>query len=245
MSDSQTRSTLGQRLHVGIADLQLTPHINTTQVGQLLAYHALIQKWNKVYNLTALRDPVDMLTHHLLDSLAVVLPLQRQWMVMQNGSGSASGLTLSSTSLPPPCHLLDVGSGAGLPGVVLAICCPWLQVTCVDAVAKKMAFVRQVATELHLPNLQATHSRVEDLTQHFDVIASRAFASLVDFVGVSEHVLQQPQGMWLAMKAKDAETEMAQLPQHVEVFHVEQLQVPQLDAQRCIVWLRWEFEPKK
>ncbi len=193
--------------------------LTDTQITQLLGYHALIQKWNKVYNLTAIRDPAEMLTHHLLDSLAIVAPLTRQTM----------GASVS---------MLDVGAGAGLPGVVVAICCPQASVTCVDAVAKKMAFVRQVATELKLPNLKALHARVETLTHKYDVITSRAFATLLDFVMGSHAALNSNTGIWLAMKAKDTAAEVAELPKDVAVFHVEQLTVPGLDAERCIVWMR-------
>jgi 16S rRNA (guanine527-N7)-methyltransferase len=195
--------------------LTLTPQ----QIDALLAYLALIQKWNKVYNLTAIRDPAEMLTHHLLDSLAIVAPLIRQ-------------------TKGEPIKMLDVGAGAGLPGVVVAICCPQINVTCVDAVAKKMAFVQQVATELKLPNLKALHARVETLTEKYDIITSRAFATLLDFVTGSKEALKSETGAWLAMKAKETGVEIAELPADVTVFHVEQLTVPGLDAERCIVWMR-------
>lgn len=204
-------------LRQGATALGLT--LSDAQIAQLLGYHALIQKWNKVYNLTAIREPGEMLTHHLLDSLAIVAPLVRQ----------TSGASI---------NMLDVGAGAGLPGVVVAICCPQVQVTCVDAVAKKMAFVQQVATELKLSNLKALHSRVEVLTTKFDVITSRAFATLLDFVTGSRAALKSESGVWLAMKAKDTSVEVAELPADVAVFHVEQLVVPGLDAERCIVWMR-------
>ncbi|RYG13157.1 MAG: 16S rRNA (guanine(527)-N(7))-methyltransferase RsmG [Burkholderiales bacterium] len=187
-------------------------------VRQLLDYQALLQKWNKVYNLTAVREPAEMLTHHLLDSLAVVLPLRRQ-------------------TRGRPSQLLDVGSGAGLPGVVIAICCPELAVDCVDAVAKKAAFIQQVAVALKLPNLRGLHRRVETLSNPYDIISSRAFAALADFVTGSRDALA-PQGVWMAMKGKLPEQEMSELPAGVEVFHVEQLSVPGLDADRCLVWLR-------
>jgi 16S rRNA (guanine527-N7)-methyltransferase len=204
-------------LRQGATALGLT--LSDAQIAQLLGYHALIQKWNKVYNLTAIREPGEMLTHHLLDSLAIVAPLVRQ----------TSGASI---------NMLDVGAGAGLPGVVVAICCPQVQVTCVDAVAKKVAFVQQVATELKLSNLKALHSRVEVLTTKFDVITSRAFATLLDFVTGSRAALKSESGVWLAMKAKDTSAEVAELPADVAVFHVEQLAVPGLDAERCIVWMR-------
>jgi 16S rRNA (guanine527-N7)-methyltransferase len=201
---------------------QMGVTLSPVQQDLLQRYLALVQKWNKVYNLTALRDPADMLTHHLFDSLSVVVPLQRQLQAMQLQDGA---------------RLLDVGSGAGLPGVVLAICCPTLQVSCVDTVGKKAAFIQQVAAELRLPNLRGVHARVETLTGPFDVVGSRAFASLVDFTTWSQAALA-PQGVWMAMKGKHPAEEMAVLPAGVQVFHVEQLMVPGLEAERCIVWMR-------
>jgi 16S rRNA (guanine527-N7)-methyltransferase len=228
-----------QSLKQGALTLGLT--LNELQINQLLAYHALIQKWNKVYNLTAIRDPAEMLTHHLLDSLAVVAPLRIRLAGLaygQDGAGDNNNDhdVVASQYLY---KLLDVGAGAGLPGVVLAICCPDIHVTCVDAVAKKMAFVQQVATELKLPNLKALHARVETLTDKYDIITSRAFATLLDFVTGSSAALKPTTGVWLAMKAKDTSAEVAELPADVAVFHVEQLVVPGLDAERCIVWMKF------
>lgn len=210
-------SGLQAALHHGIESLGLA--LDASQTAQLLDYLALIQKWNKVYNLTAVRSLDDMLTHHILDSLAVVGPLLRE-------TGGR------------PMRLLDVGSGAGLPGVVIAICCPHIQVDCVDAVAKKAAFVQQVSASLLLPSLRGIHARVETLTDKYDVVASRAFASLSDFVSFSGSALAVEGGLWLAQKGRDPSPEIASLPAGVQVFHVEQLTVPGLDAQRCIVWLR-------
>jgi 16S rRNA (guanine527-N7)-methyltransferase len=124
-----------------------------------------------------------------------------------------------------------------LPGVVIAICCPEIAVDCVDTVAKKVAFIRQVAATLKLANLHGLHARVESLTDPYRVICSRAFASLADFTRLSSAALA-PQGLWLAMKAKDPAEEVAALPATVNVFHVEQLVVPGLGADRCIVWMR-------
>jgi len=187
---------------------------------QLLDYMALIQKWNKVYNLTALRDPQEILTHHLLDSLSAIGPLMRQ-----------------ASSFDEAFSFLDVGSGGGLPGVVIAICCPKVKVTCVDTVSKKAAFVQQVAASLKLVNLKGLHARVETLTGPFDVIGSRAFASLPDFINWSSGALA-PKGIWMAMKGKLPVEEMAALPPTAQVFHVEQLQVPGLDAERCMIWMK-------
>ncbi|MGJ7545192.1 16S rRNA (guanine(527)-N(7))-methyltransferase RsmG [Variovorax sp. LT1R16] len=194
--------------------------LSDLQSQRLLAYGALILKWNKVYNLTALREPAAVLTHHLLDSLSVITPLQRERPV--------SAI---------PTKLLDVGAGAGLPGVVIAILREDIDVTCLDAVAKKTAFVQQVAAELRLPNLRGLHARVEAQSGAYDTISCRAFASLPDFYNGSQQLLA-PQGVWLAMKGKLPSDELAQLPPFVDVFHVEQLTVPGLDAERCIVWAR-------
>jgi 16S rRNA (guanine527-N7)-methyltransferase len=216
-------ATLEAALKAGARELGLD--LSEAQIQQLLDYLALIQKWTKVYNLTALRDPAEMLTHHLLDSLAVIAPLRQQ--LRERAPVDGRGY-----------KLLDVGSGAGLPGIVIAICCPEVAVTCVDTVAKKAAFIQQVAVALRLPNLRGLHARVESLTgADFDVVSSRAFASLVDFTHWSRAALA-PAGLWLAMKGKPPTEELAQLPPEVAVFHVKQLAVPGLEAERCIVWLR-------
>lgn len=195
----------------------------SAQQAQLLAdYLALIQKWTKVYNLTAVRDPEEMLTHHLFDSLSVIAPLQRQLAGMGKGEGA---------------KLLDVGSGAGLPGVVIAICCPAVKVDCVDTVGKKAAFIQQVAVSLGLKNLRGVHARVESLTDGYDVVSSRAFASLVDFTTWSRTAVGEG-GVWMGMKGRHPADELAALPASVAVFHVEQLTVPGLDAERCIIWMR-------
>ena len=207
-------------LRAGLQALGLV--LDDGQVAALLDYLSLIQKWTRVYNLTAVRDPQEMLTHHLLDSLAVIVPMQRQLAAL--GAGESL-------------RVLDVGAGAGLPGVVLAICCPALTVHCVDTVAKKAAFVQQVAVSLKLPHLRGIHARVESLTEPYDLVCSRAFASLVDFTTWSSAALA-PQGVWMAMKGKDPQAEMDALGANVQVFHVEPLHVPGLDADRCLVWAR-------
>ena len=208
---------LEQSLRSGVQALGL--ELQEQQYSLLMRYLELLQKWNKVYNLTSVRDPYEMLTHHVLDSLAAVTPLQRHVLESQAKT------------------LLDVGSGGGLPAVVFAICLPELQVSCVDTVGKKAAFIQQVAAGLGLKNLRGIHARVEQLEQQFDVVSCRAFASLPDFTNWSLNTLEE-QGVWLAMKGKEPLDEIAELPESVVVFHVEQLQVPLLDAQRCIVWMR-------
>lgn len=216
-------SDLRATLQSGLQSLTLA--LDERQADLLLDYLGLLQKWNKVYNLTAVRDPAEMMTHHLLDSLAAIKPL-----LQQVGDRSVT--------------LLDVGSGGGLPGVVIAIACPQIGVTCVDTVAKKAAFIQQASATLKLPNLRGLHARVESLNavsgQGFDVVCSRAFASLVDFTNWSQAALNVG-GIWMALKGKHPGDELATLACEagsVDVFHVEQLRVPGLDAERCIVWMR-------
>ncbi len=211
---------LEPQLRAGLQALELA--LDEAQITALLDYVDLIQKWTRVYNLTAVRDPHDMLTHHLLDSLAVVRPLRTQ---------------LAALGRDESVRVLDVGAGAGLPGVVLAICCPTMTVHCVDTVAKKAAFVQQVAVSLKLPRLRGIHARVESLSEPYDVVCSRAFASLADFTQWSVSALA-PQGVWMAMKGKHPQAELLALDPAVQVFHVEPLQVPGLDAERCLVWMR-------
>jgi 16S rRNA (guanine527-N7)-methyltransferase len=209
-------ASLRPALEAGLSALGLA--LPPQAVDQLLAYQALLARWNAVYNLTAVRDPAQMLSQHLLDSLAVVGPLQRQ--------------------KPQPGRLLDVGSGGGLPGVVLAIALPAWRVTCVDAVAKKSRFVQQVAVELGLPNLSARHGRVESASAEggFDIVASRAFASLADFVALTLGRLAEG-GCWMAMKGRRPDNEVAALPPDVGTT-VEPIVVPGLDAERCVVWIK-------
>jgi 16S rRNA (guanine527-N7)-methyltransferase len=191
-------------------------------VGRLVGYCALLRKWNAVYNLTAIRDPASMLVQHLFDCLAIIPPLARD--------GLADGAIV-----------LDVGSGAGLPGVVIAVVVPGAQVHCVDTVGKKAAFVRQVRAELGLANLHAHHARVEDLATGRDLpaatlIVSRAFASLADFVSLTGHLLA-PGGKWAAMKGALPHEELAALPPGVRLAHAIRLEVPRLDARRHLLLL--------
>jgi len=206
------------------ASLALPLVLSNDEADRLLAYLDLLQRWNKVYNLTAVREPQAMLRQHLVDCLAVLPPLRRQ---------------LAAMGLPNGAAVLDVGSGGGLPGVVLAIMEPAMQVTCVDTVSKKAGFLRQVAAELGLANLHAAHARVESMApaRPFDLITSRAFASLPDFTALTRGLLAG-RGVWMAMKGAVPDAEIAALPPDVGVFHVEPLTVPGLDARRCLVWMR-------
>lgn len=214
------------RGHVRAVIGQAGLRASEAQHAQLAAYMEMLQRWNGTYNLTALRQPEDMLTHHLADCLAVVQPLRQQLGLDET----------QAQAVPAHRAVLDVGSGGGLPGVVLAILSPALVVTCVDTVGKKAAFIRQVAAELKLPNLKAEHARVEKLTGQYDVIASRAFASLADFVNWTMQLLA-PTGVWMAMKAKLPTGELDELPPEAGVLRIEPLSVPGLEAERCLVWL--------
>ncbi len=232
-------------------DLSLEPQ----QQQQLAAYMVLLAHWNATFNLTALRDPQDMLSHHLADCLTVLKPLGRYLRDQSGrsdpesaergdapavGDDAMGGKELAGVGAAhggSPMRLLDVGSGGGLPGVVLAICFPDLQVTCVDTVGKKAAFIRQAGAELKLSNLRAEHARVEQLKGPYDIVTSRAFASLLDFVTLTHEALSDG-AVWMAMKGKQPDEELADLPPNIDVFHVEQLHVPDLDAQRCLVWMR-------
>jgi 16S rRNA (guanine527-N7)-methyltransferase len=227
-----------------LSTLGLAP--TAQQAQQLAAYMVMLSHWNSTYNLTALRDPQDMLSHHLSDCLAVLAPLARHLaarapeptaQLAAGGDTAAAGAASTGGPQAPALRVLDVGSGGGLPGVVLAICQPGVHVTCVDTVGKKAAFIRQVAAELGLPNLKAVHARVEELDKQFDLITSRAFASLLDFVSLTRALLADG-AVWMAMKGKQPDEELEALPADVSVFHVEQLDVPGLDAQRCLVWMR-------
>jgi len=203
-------------LEQGIQDAKLA--ISAETQHKLLGYLALMQKWNKVHNLTAVRDADEMVTLHLLDSL-VVLPY------------------VDATSL------LDVGSGAGLPGIPLALCLPDLQVTVIDSNSKKVSFMRQVKAELGITNLEVIGGRVEDIapTRQFEIIISRAFSDLSLFISLTHHLLAMD-GKWLAMKGVYPEAELADLLAKTGVVasKVELLNVPGLDAQRHLAFLPYQ-----
>lgn len=193
----------------GIAEMHLEVSIEAQQ--KLLAYLSLLQKWNKVYNLTAVRDPLEMVTLHLLDSLSVLPYIKAN-------------------------NLLDVGSGGGLPGIVLAICKPTLQVTTIDTVQKKAIFMRQVKGELGLSNLTVVHARVESYkpTEKFDAIISRAFSELALFIKLTQHLLAE-NGKWLAMKGQVPQQEIKDLG--LKINQIIPLKVAGLDAERHLIVL--------
>ena len=223
--EADTMTAGGSALAAALAQIsdELALGLTSAHSQALVHFLTLLQRWNATYNLTAVRDPAQMLTQHLADCLAVVPALRRQ---------------LSGPPVAQPPRLLDVGSGGGLPGAVFAVLQPELAVTCVDTVGKKAAFVRQVAVELSLRNLSAEHARVEKMVvPPFHIVSSRAFASLTDFTAWTHHLLA-PVGVWMAMKGKRPDDEIAALPATTEVFHVEPVAVPGMDAERCIVWMR-------
>lgn len=197
-------------LAAGIGELGLD--LPDTAQQKLLAFRDLLLKWNKTYNLTALRDPAQAISHHLLDSLAILPHV---------GAGP----------------LLDVGSGGGLPGIPLAIARPDLSVSMVDTVQKKATFLQQAAIELGLKNVTAHHARVEDMHGQYAQISSRAFAEIGLFISLTRHLLV-PGGRWLAMKGVRPDEELQALPADIVVEAVISLQVPGLDAERHLIILK-------
>lgn len=216
-------AALQTKLEAGLAEMRL--QISAEKQAKLIAYLLLIYKWNKVHNLTAVRDPLEMVTLHLLDSLSV-LPYIQELDVKR---------------------LLDVGAGAGLPSIPLAICLPELQVTAIDAVQKKASFMRQAKGELGLSNFHVETGRVEALKKEplnneprFDVIISRAFSEIALFIQLTKHLLAE-NGHWLAMKGVPPQLELANLDStklDVQVTKIIPLQVAGLQAERHLVFLQ-------
>jgi 16S rRNA (guanine527-N7)-methyltransferase len=205
--------TIEMRLAEGLEALGIA--LGEGDRTRLVAFVRLVEKWNKVHNLTAVRDPARMVALHLLDSLSLLPHL-----------GDAR-------------TLLDVGTGAGLPGIPLAIARPHLAVSLLDSSQKKATFLRQAKAELALANTEITCERVEHWhpDRKFDVIVSRAFADLADFVNQSRHLLAED-GVMLAMKGVHPHEEIARLPSALRLQGVVELHVPQLDAQRHLVFLK-------
>jgi 16S rRNA (guanine527-N7)-methyltransferase len=207
---------LAERIATGAAELNL--RLDSSQVDRFVAYLRLVERWGATYNLTGIRSPEEMVTHHILDCLAAAGALLRR--------------RAASTR-----HLIDVGSGAGLPGLVFAAVLPDTSVLCVDSVGKKAAFITQAAAVLQTRNAAALHARVEALAGSYDVVASRAFSSLPDFVGATRH-LRADNGEWMALKGRVPHEELADLKGIRST--VEPIDVPGLEAERCIVWMQNE-----
>lgn len=222
------------QLAAGIAALGLA--LPAGAEARLLAYLALLDKWNRVYNLTAVRDAGRMVSHHLLDSLAAVPVFDEILAARPHPSPPPEGEG-ASVGLRPP-TAIDVGSGGGLPGIPLAIVRPELRVTLIDSIAKKTAFLLQAKAELGLANVQVITGRVEDFRPEagFDVITSRAFSDLNAFVTLTRHLLN-PGGCWLAMKGLYPHEEIAGLPSGVRVSADHALAVPGLDVTRHLIVL--------
>jgi 16S rRNA (guanine527-N7)-methyltransferase len=203
------RDALQARLEQGIAELGLT--VPAEALPRLLDYQALLERWNVAYNLTAVRDPAEMITRHLLDSLAILPYVQ--------------GATLA-----------DLGTGPGLPGIPLAIVAPGREILLVDSNGKKVRFLREAIRALKLEGVRAVQSRVEDVQGQFDCITARAFASLADMLGWGGHLLA-PGGVWLAMKGKRPDDELPGMPTGFEVRAFHELSVPGLQAERSLLVL--------
>ncbi|MET0329889.1 MAG: 16S rRNA (guanine(527)-N(7))-methyltransferase RsmG [Dyella sp.] len=203
------RAALQDRLERGIDTLGL--RLPAGAVERLLDYQALLQRWNSAYNLTAVRDPAEMVTRHLLDSLAILPFVQGQ-------------------------NLADLGTGPGLPGIVLAIAAPGRQILLVDSNGKKVRFLREAIRSLKLEGVRAEQSRVEAVQGQFDCVTARAFASLADMLGWGGQLLA-PEGIWLAMKGRRPEDELAGVPAGFAVRAMHQLAVPGLDGERSLVVL--------
>jgi 16S rRNA (guanine527-N7)-methyltransferase len=186
------------------------------RVNQLQRFLELMRQWNRIHNLTAIRDELTLVSHHVLDSLSVLPYLH--------------GNTV-----------LDVGSGAGLPGIPLALYQPEYHFTLLDASVKRVHFLRHCIVELALKNVSATHGRIEQYTPStgFDTVISRAFASLADFARSTRHTLA-PGGRLLAMKGRYPAQELEALPKELKVYAIHELHVPGMDAQRHLVELGWE-----
>ena len=206
------RAALAQVLADGIKDMHLD--ISAAQQDKLLDYLALMNKWNSVYNLTSLRDPMQMVTHHLLDSLAAV------------------------PAFASARNVLDVGAGGGLPGVVLAICQPDMKLSMIDTVHKKTAFLKQVKAELELANVTVHTMKVQelDVSDKFDVITSRAFADLTDFLNWSGHLLAEG-GKFIALKGTAPAEEQERIPAEWKISGLQPLQVPRLGAERHLIFV--------
>jgi 16S rRNA (guanine527-N7)-methyltransferase len=201
------RANLQAKLEQGIAELGL--HLPADAVPRLLDYQALLERWNAAYNLTAVRDPIEMITRHLLDSLTILPFVQGETLV-------------------------DLGTGPGLPGIVLAIAQPGRQMLLVDSNGKKVRFLREAIRALKLDGVRAVQSRVEEMEGQFDCVTARAFASLEDMLGWGGHLLASD-GVWLAMKGKYPDDELPNMPKNFALRASHSLRVPGLEGERHLL----------
>ena len=218
---TEEKDHLIQKLSISCKEMQLS--ISDQQKTKLIDYLDNLLKWNKTYNLTAIRHADQGLIQHIVDCLSVINPLNQ--FIEKNQIGHP--------------RILDVGSGGGLPGVVLAIICQNAKVTCIDTVEKKTSFIRQMSSVLKLDNLNAIHARIEKLEPlHADIVISRAFASLQDFAELAgKHVSER--GKLIGMKGKNPAAEQSDLLKKGDwtIEKIEPLHVPELHAERCLVWM--------
>lgn len=221
-ADLRFLASLGSKLSLALEEIGITA--TEKQFDQLMMYINELQKWNKTYNLTAIKDPQEMLIQHVFDSLAILPSFKRRGLIEKESQ----------------VKIIDVGSGAGLPGAILSIMWPEARVDCVDTVQKKIAFISNIAAKLDLPNLKGIHARIERCDQmNADIVISRAFASLSDFSRLAGvHV--KANGHLVSMKSKQVQQDVAELQATVTDWTTEMIEpitVPQLDAQRYLVWL--------
>ncbi|MFK5985160.1 MAG: 16S rRNA (guanine(527)-N(7))-methyltransferase RsmG [Pseudomonadota bacterium] len=212
-----TQQLLKEKLEAGLHYQSI--ELSDLQIQQLLDYINLLEKWNKVYNLTSIKDKRKMVILHLLDSLSILNKIK----------------SLAS-QFDHKLRIIDVGTGGGLPGIPLSICLPEVDFTLLDARDKKIRFLKQVSTSLQLKNVQTIHSRVEDYVPELklDMVITRAFSSLIDMLGICSH-LCHTNGFFLAMKGKQPVEEISQIPEHYIMQSMQALQVYQLYAERHLL----------
>ncbi|MCG9633447.1 MULTISPECIES: 16S rRNA (guanine(527)-N(7))-methyltransferase RsmG [Vibrio] len=205
-------SALREKLDHLISQTDL--EVSDKQRGQLVGYVELLNKWNKAYNLTSVRDPMDMMVKHILDSIIVSTHLQGK-------------------------RFIDVGTGPGLPGIPLSIMNPDCEFFLLDSLGKRIRFIKQVVHELGIDNVTPVQSRVEEFQpeEKFDAVLSRAFASMTDMVEWCHHLPKEQSGVFLALKGQHPRDEMDQLPNWCSVTDIKVLQVPELDGERHLVTL--------
>lgn len=206
------RAELLRKLNIGLGKLEI--NLSDLQCNQLVGYVELMAKWNKAYNLTSVRDPMDMLIKHILDSVAIAPFITKK-------------------------HYIDVGTGPGLPGIPLAIACPEVEFTCLDSLGKRVRFMKQVAFELKISNVQPIQSRVEDFQppKSYDGVLSRAFASIEDMLHWCDHLVDSS-GEFLALKGQYPQDELDVIADNVTIVSTHQLDIPFLAGERNLIVLK-------